>query len=151
MYHPPLDGAGADQGHADDDIFKALGLEFGQHLRLGAALDLEAADRIGPLQQIVDGGVVQRQIGRLELDAPLRLDMAHGLLDHAQRAQREEVDLDQPGIFDTVLVPLHHNPARHRRPLQRHHLDQRRGGDDHAPHVDGEVARDAVHLPQEIG
>ena len=49
VYHAPLDGARADQSHADDNILKARGPELGQHLHLGAALYLKAANCIGPL------------------------------------------------------------------------------------------------------
>ena len=43
---------------------------------------------------------------------------------------------------------LHDDPAWHRCPFQGHHFDERRGGDEHAPHMDGEMARDATHLLQ---
>ncbi len=103
------------------------------------------------LQQVVDRRVVQRQVIQVEGDPPLLADVGQRLVDHAQRAQAQQVDLDQPGVLDAVLVPLDHHPAGHRRPLQRHDLDQRRGGDQHPADVDGEVAGDAVHLAQQLG
>jgi hypothetical protein len=49
MDHAPLDGSGPYQGYADDNVLKALGLQFGQHLRLSPALDLKATYSIRPL------------------------------------------------------------------------------------------------------
>ena len=65
------------------------------------------------------------------------LDVSQGLLDRAQGAQGEEIDFDQAGILDPILVPLHHHATRHRRSLQGYDLDKGCGGDEHAPDVNG--------------
>ena len=103
MHHAPLNGPGAYQGHADDNVLESAGLKFGQHLHLGTALHLKAADRVGPLQQVIDGRVVQGQAVWVQGKPLVCLDVGQGFLDRAQGAQGEEVDLDQAGIFDTVL------------------------------------------------
>ena len=55
MHHVALDGAGAHDGHLDDEIVEAARLQPRQHVHLRPAFDLEHADRIGPAQHVVDG------------------------------------------------------------------------------------------------
>ena len=81
--------------------------------------------------------------------SPAGLDVGQRLADHAQRAQGQQVDLDQPGIFDAVLVPLADDAAGHGGRFERHHLVQRRAGNQHTAAVDGEMARAAVELAQQ--
>ena len=135
MNHAALDRAGANDGDLDDDILEADGFQARQHLRLGAALDLKAADGIGLCQQPVDGRIIQGQPVHTLLDPGL-LHQGGGFADHAQRAQAEQVDLDQPGILDGILVPLDHHHAGLGGMFQRHDLDQRLGGDEHAADMD---------------
>ena len=77
--------------------------------------------------------------------------MLQSFADDAQRAQRQQVDLDQPGVFDALLVPLADNAAGHGGRFQGHDLIQGRAGDQHAAGMDGEMARAAVDLAQEFG
>ena len=42
------------------------------------------------------------------------------------------------------LVPLDHHPPRHGGRLQRHHVVETAGGDDHPPRVLAEVARQVL-------
>ena len=125
MHHPPLDGPRPYERDLDDDILKTGRLHFGLHLGLGTALHLKTAHRIGALQHVINGRIVQRQVVQIRGVLPLGSDVSQGLLDSAQGAQGKEIDLDQTRVLDAVLVPLYDDPARHRRPLQGHHLDQR--------------------------
>ena len=55
--HVALDRAGADQGDAGDDVFKAVGAQAGLQRPLRRALELEDADGLAAVQQLVDLGV----------------------------------------------------------------------------------------------
>ena len=77
------------------------------------------------------------------------LDKLNRLAHHVQRAQTQQIDLDQPRIFDIVFIPLRHDTPGHRGPLERSDLDQRSRGDNHAAHMDGEVARHTLDLVDE--
>ena len=57
-------------------------------------------------------------------------DLLQRLRDRAQRAQREQVDLDQARVLHTILVPLDDDTAGHGRPLQGHDLHEGRSGDE---------------------
>jgi len=146
-----LDGAGPDNGDLDDDVLEAHGLEARQHLLLGAAFHLKRADSVPALEHLIERGVVERQgvqIGRLPAEG---LDVVESLGDEAERTQRQEVDFDQAGIFDAVFVPLADDATGHGGGFERDDLVQGRAGDEHAAGVDGEMARAAVDLAQEIG
>ena len=60
MHHVALDRAGADDRDLDDQVVEALRPQARQHGHLRPALDLEDAERIGPLQHVVDGRVLAR-------------------------------------------------------------------------------------------
>ena len=151
MHHAALDRAGPHDGDLDDEIGEALRLEPRQHRSLGAALDLEAAEGVAVDQQPVDGRIVQRQRVQIGLDPVALRDQRAHLGHHAQGGEAQQVGLDQAGILDRVFVPLRHHDARLGGVLQRHDLDQRLGGDQHAAGVDGEVARDADELGGQVG
>ena len=61
MHHVALDRTGPDQRDGDDQVGEAARLHAGQHLRLGARLDLEHANRVPGADQVVDGRVVEGQ------------------------------------------------------------------------------------------
>ena len=77
---------------------------------------------------------------------PLAGIRSQALLDQREHAEREEVDLDEPGVVAGILVPLAEVAALHRRGLDRHQVDERGGGDDHAADVLGDVAGEAGEL-----
>ena len=106
-----VDGAADDRTrphdrHLHDQIFQAAGLGAQQGLDLGPALDLEGADRVPGADHVVD-----RRIGEIdpaEIDRRLAVggDQVQRLLDQREHPQREEIDLDEPGIVAGILVPL---------------------------------------------
>ena len=63
-----------------------------------------------------------------------------------ERAEAEQVDLEQPEVFDVVLVPLDDGAARHRGVLDRHDVVDRLVTEQKAAGVDREVARELEDL-----
>ena len=55
--HVPLDRTRADDRHLDDQVVELLRLQPRQHAHLCAGFDLEDADRVGPLNHLVNRGV----------------------------------------------------------------------------------------------
>ncbi len=52
-----------------DDVLEAVGQQLAQHVAHALTFELEHADRIAVAQQLVALGIVERQIGEVELDA----------------------------------------------------------------------------------
>ena len=160
MHHAALDGTGADDGDLDDQVLEAGRLQPGQHLRLSAALDLETADGVafgqracrrrdrpaGPAARCRRARAERIQV---QFHAMAPLDRRADLGDHAQGAQAQQIDFDQPGILDAVLVPLRYYKTRLGRMLERNHLDQRLRGDEHPADMDGQVPRRVACLRDE--
>ncbi|MGY3265120.1 hypothetical protein ACVWZN_001193 [Lysobacter sp. HA35] len=102
--------------------------------------------------------VVQRQRGDVErFDAFLRasnVDRLHRPIDDRERAQAEEVELDQADRFDVVLVELRDRIAAATAFVvfreQRAEVRQRRWRDHHAARVLARVAREVFERHREI-
>ncbi len=150
VYRLSLDRPGTDERDLHGQVVEVLGTRPQQALHLGAALDLEQPDRVGLLDLGVHLRVVEwdaREVDRLAVES---CDQVDGLLDRREHPQAEQVDLEEAGVGAGVLVPLADLPARHRRRLYRHELDQRAGRDHHPARVLGEVARQACDLAREL-
>ena len=141
MNHVPLDRAGTDDGHLDDQIVEPLGLHPRQHGHLGAALDLEHPHRIGLRQHLVDRRILGRNVGQVG-DA----HGVHGLLDGGEHAQRQHIDLHQAQRIDVVLVPLDEGAVLHGGVADRHGLVEAALGQHEAAHMLREMARKAEDL-----
>ena len=81
-----LDRSGADDGDLDHQIVEALRLRSRQGLHLGPALDLEDADRVGLLAELVDHGVFQVQRIEVRALAGVRFDQVERLGHDRQHA-----------------------------------------------------------------
>ena len=127
-------------------VLEAARPHAGQRLHLRARLDLEDAHRVGLADAVVDALVLEVDAREVDALALVLLDQLERLVDGGEHAEREEVDLDHARVVDGVLVPLAEDAALHRGLLQRHELDQRPRGDDHAADVLGDVAREAGDL-----
>ncbi len=95
----------------------------------------DGGERVGVGVRGLTGG--RRPVARQERQAPGQ---------RGQHAEREQVHLEESQLGEVVLVPLDHRPPGHGGRLHRHGLDERPLRDDEAPHVDGEVAREAGDL-----
>src|SRR5499427_8297403 len=70
MHHIALDRPRAHDRNLDDQIVKRVWLEPRQHRHLGAALDLEHADRVGARQHAIDRWLLRRNGGEREVFYP---------------------------------------------------------------------------------
>ena len=95
-------------------------------------------------------GIVERELVEVGPHALLVLDQLQRLGDDRERAQPEHVHLDQAQVLDVVLVELDDPPALHRRRLDRHDVDERLPGDQHAAVVDRKVAGKVDHLAAQL-
>ena len=68
---------GTDDGDLHDQIVKTARFQAGQGGHLSPALDLEYPDRVGFLQQIIDLGIIGREVSEIQLRA--------GVVDQLQR------------------------------------------------------------------
>ena len=68
------------------------------------------------------------------------VDQVHGVLDHRQRLQAQEVELHQPGLFHPFHVELRGRHVGGRIAIQRHQPVQRPVADHHARRMGGGVA-----------
>ena len=140
------DWAGADDGDLDDEIVEDAGLRLEHSLDLGAAFDLEGADRVADADHLEDGLVLQVDPAQVRDRIAGGRDQVHTFLDQREHPEGEEVDLDEAGVVAGVLVPLAEVAVLHRGRLDRHQAGDRLGGDDHAAGVLGDVAREAGQL-----
>ena len=145
-----LDRTGADDRHLHDQVVEAARLRLPQRLLLGAQLDLEEPDGVDLADHVVDALVVEGQ--RVEVGPLPRglLDEVEALRDRRERAQPEQIHLDEPDVLDVVLVELHDHPSRHGRPLHRHDVDERLAGDEHAADMDAQMARRALDPTEDV-
>ena len=127
-----------------DQVRKLRRLEVLQVPLHADRLVLENADRVPALEQLIRGGVVERERLRVELHATAALDVADRILDDGQRLEPEEVHLEQTGVLRDGVVELR---AHHVAVLGRGDRDELgdvvRGDDDPAG-VDARVADRAL-------
>ena len=104
-----------------NDVFKAIGLELAQTVAHTGTFQLEDAGGIALGDQRVGCGVIQRQIGQIDLHAAA-VQQLDTLLQHIERLQTEKVEFDQPRQFDPFHVELRHRHVGARVAVERHQL-----------------------------
>ena len=119
MDHIALDGAGTDDRDLDHEIIKFLRLDPRQHRHLRPALDLEDAQRVGPLDHGIDGRIIVLKIGHADPDALMFLQQVEGAVHAAQHAEAQHVDLHEFERIDIILVPFDDLPVFHACGLDR--------------------------------
>ena len=78
------------------------------------------------------------------------IDQAQTAVEHGEHAEAQQVDLDDAQTRQVVLVPGHHGAVLHGRGLHGHEVRERRAGDDHAAHVDGQMSRQPAQPGDEL-
>ena len=136
--HVGLQRPRAEERDRGDDVFEVALLQARGEVALPRALELEEADRARRPDELVDLGVVARQLPRLDVLAGARLDAAHRLGDGGVHLEGEDVHLDEPERLDVVLVELGHDDALGG-PLQGDAVGERVAREDEAAEVGAEV------------
>ena len=77
----------------------------------------------------------------------MALDQIEALVELGQRAEPEQIHLEQPQVLQVVLVPLDDGAPGHRRVLDRHQVVDRLVAEEEAARVDREVTGDILNLP----
>src|SRR5260221_10231568 len=104
----PLDRPGAEEGSFHDQVVEGLRLRLREQVPLAGALDLEDGERLAGTDEAHGAwiGWVGGQVIDVGPPAGRLLDERERLLDGPQRAQAQQVELDQPQPLDVVLIDL---------------------------------------------
>ena len=136
--------------HHRDHVLEARRLEPAQGIAHAPRFQLEDAERPRVREQRIGLGVVQRQRVEVDRHAPRVADQGHGVGEDGERAEAEEVHLEQAELLDRP----HGEPGDQLRPLgvlvERNVLIERVVGDDDGGGVDRRVARTALQRPRDV-
>ena len=127
--------------HQRGDVFHRTDLKFAAEIAHPARFQLENAERVRLVQQIVRPGVVERQIVDGHLDAFDLPDHFARVANDRERFQPQKIHLQQTEVADRPHRVLGYNGAVVVR-LQRQQVDERLVADDDARGVHGGVARE---------
>ncbi len=89
-----------------DQVFDGLRLRLPQNVPHPAALELEDAVGLRILKDLIGLRIVQRQRGDVEIDSRGAFDLLNGVEDERERAQAQEVHLQQTDALDLLHGPL---------------------------------------------
>ena len=138
--HAGVERAGTIERVQRGQVFELRRPCFPKQVDHAARLELEHALGAPFLEQAEHFGIVERQILDVDVDALDRLGRLDGVVDHRQRAQAEEVHLEQTHLLDHAHVELRHDFIAVRA-VQRHVVRDRLGRDHHAGRVHARVPR----------
>ena len=136
--------------HQRDDVLEAVRLGALEHVLHAARFELEHSGGVGAGQKVEGRTVVERDGVEVEAGVAASLDRQrpHGLLggsEDGQGGQAEEVELDQTGRLDIVLVELTYRVAALGH-VERAKVGQFAGCDEYAAGVHADVADGALQL-----
>ena len=132
-----------------DQVVEALGLRLAQQLAHARALELEDAVRRAVAEHPVGLRIVQRDRVDVEVDALGPLDLLQRVVDQRQRAEAQEVHLQQADPLDLLHVPLGREFVA--LPLvERRVVGDRPRRDDDAGGVHRGVARHPLEAPADV-
>src|SRR5699024_8324404 len=128
--HAGLERARAVERNQSDDIFEYGWLQALYEAAHTGRFKLEYGGCIALLQQLESNPVIQRDLadidGRFVPPFQPRSRRLHRIVDDSQRAQTQEVELDQTRSFDIVLVELRDQIGTTRFTVQRGEINQAR-------------------------
>ncbi len=146
----------AEERVGGDQVLETVGLHLGEEPPHAARFELEHARRVGATEALEHARVVVRKTIEIERIARAtflpadgladrivgerRADQVLGALDDAERAQTQEVHLEQADLLAGRAVPLGDDIVGAGRLVERDDLVQRSRGDDDARGVDRRVA-----------
>ncbi|MOA05273.1 hypothetical protein D3C78_1248650 [compost metagenome] len=137
--------AGTIKRHQRDDVLDAVWPHADQRLAHAGTFHLEHADGFAARQHLVSFGVIQRDGGKINLDAALG-NKIDGYLQHRQRLQAEEVEFDEAGAFHPFHVELGDRHIGSRIAIHRHQLGERPIANDDTGGVGGGVTVKPLNL-----
>src|SRR5439155_6885691 len=143
MYHVALDRSRTNDRDFDHDIIKTFRFHPRQRRHLRTALNLKYANRVCFLHHLERGRVIFWNVRKIEWPPALAAQLK-GILHHRHHSQPKQIYLHDAEVFAIVLVPLRHNPARHRRIFQRHKRTQLVLTDNHSAGMLAEMTRQTV-------
>ena len=159
MHHLSNDGARANDGNLHDQVVERGRLQPRQRRHLCARLYLEDPNRVRLAQHAVDRRVVLGQMCEIDKRASGSrlwalgarrgggtIDERERILNNGHHAQSEEIDFYDPHVGAVVLVPLHHDAARHAGVLERDDRIEASLADHHAARVLAQMPRQVLHL-----
>src|SRR6516165_3304430 len=79
-------------------------------------------------------------MSQVDVDSFVGADERDGIFERREHAEAQQIDLDDAEIRAVLLVPLHHDPSRHRGRLKRNDLVEWLRGDYHSAAVLAEMA-----------
>src|SRR6267154_693519 len=144
------DRARADDRDLDREVLEIARPAAADHLDLRSALDLEQPDGVAGADAVVNRRVLEIDAREIRWCPGAARDQLDAFFHERQHAEREEVDLDEARIVAGVLVPLADDAVFHRGALERHQLDERARGDDHAPRMLRYMARQPANVLRQL-
>ena len=146
---PDLSGPGRYSAFKRDQVVEALGLGLAQELAHPRAFKLEDPECGAFAEHLVGLRIVERDGIDIDRDAFGALDLGEAVLDERQRAQPEEVHLQEADALDLLHVPLRRDFVP--RPLvERRVVGDRTWCDHHAGGVDRRMARHAFEALADV-
>ena len=146
MHHIALNGAGANNGHFDNQVIKAPWLHPRQKVHLRPAFDLKHPDTVCFAQHIVHGRVFRWQAGQRVGLMVVHVQKVKGLANAGQHTQRQNIDFEDAKTVNVILVPADDRTILHRGIFNWNQLIQTPFGHDEATNMLAEVAGKADHL-----
>ena len=154
IHHARLQRAGAEQRHQRDHIFEAVRLQTLNQIFHATGFKLEDRRGFRALQHVETFLVIQRD--RRDIQRRFAILLTAGV-DHLQRpvndgerAQPQEVEFDQPGVFHVVFIKLRYRVLTGLITVQRRKIGDFGRRDNHATSVLTGVTRDAFQLARHI-
>ncbi|GBD26730.1 hypothetical protein HRbin30_02071 [bacterium HR30] len=111
FHHAGVERTRPEQCQHRDQVFELGWPERRYQFAHAAALQLEDPDRVSAAKQLVRGRVVEGQSFHIDVDSPSVANPLHGLGDHRERFEAEEVELDEPDGVDVAIRILRQNGA----------------------------------------
>src|SRR5690606_6719365 len=127
-----------DDAHLDHDVVPRARLEAREHRHLSTALDLEDADGVRLTDALERLRIVRRDARHVDVDAVVLAQEIEAAMELRERAEAEEVDLEETELLEVVLVPLDDRAIRHRAVLDRDEIAHRLLAEEKAAGVDRE-------------
>ena len=146
---PDFERAGTVERVQRDQVVEPLGLRLAQQLAHARALELEDAEGGAVPEHLVGLRVVERHGVDVEVDPFGPLDLVERVADQRERAQPQEVHLQEADALDLLHVPLGRDFVA-RALVERRVVGDRARRDHDAGRVHRGVARHPLETPADV-